>query len=65
MTCKVIDMCKYCDYDSGECCIFKNSLTNEWYIDIETSEWDEYGDDWIHQKEYISYCPYCGRKLRQ
>lgn len=56
-------MCKYCDGDSIENIIFINPLTNEWYIRLQTNEWDEYGDDFIYLKEYISYCPYCGRKL--
>lgn len=43
--------------------IYIDPLTNEYYLDIETSEWDEYDDGFIHQREYISYCPWCGRKL--
>lgn len=56
-------MCEHCNGDSSRRNIFINPLTDEWYIDIETSQWDEYDDDWIHEKEYISYCPYCGRDL--
>lgn len=56
--------CKYCDYESGENEIFIEPLTNEYYLDVETLEWDEYLDDYIHMKVYgIAYCPYCGRKL--
>ena len=43
--------------------IYVDPLTNEYYLDIETSEWDEYDDGFVHQKEYIAYCPWCGRKL--
>ena len=43
--------------------IYVDPLTNEYYLDIETSEWDEYDDGFVHQREYIAYCPYCGRKL--
>ena len=56
-------MCNRCDYDSPDNQIYINSLTNEYYLDIETSEWDKYDDGFVHQKEYISYCPWCGRKL--
>lgn len=56
-------MCKYCDYSSLDNRIYIDPLTNEYYLDVETSEWDEYNGDFIHQKEYIAYCPWCGRKL--
>lgn len=56
-------MCKYCDSASNECEIFFDPLTHEYFLDIQTSEWDTYNDDWIYQKEYISYCPWCGRDL--
>lgn len=56
-------MCNRCDYDSFDNQIYVDPLTNEYYLDIETSEWDEYDDGFVHQKEYISYCPWCGRKL--
>lgn len=56
-------MCSRCDYDSPDNQIYVNPLTNEYYLDIETSEWDEYDDEFVHQKEYIAYCPWCGRKL--
>ena len=56
-------MCNRCDYDSRDNQIYVDLLTNEYYLDIETSEWDEYDDDFVHQKEYIAYCPWCGRKL--
>nr|DAJ75750.1 MAG TPA: NADH-PPase NADH pyrophosphatase zinc ribbon domain [Bacteriophage sp.] len=56
-------MCKYCDQHSNDCCIYSDPLTKEWYEDIETFEWDDYDDGFVHQKNYINYCPYCGRKL--
>ena len=56
-------MCKYCDSAFNECEIFFEPLTKEYFLDIQTSEWDAYNDDWVHQKEYISYCPWCGRDL--
>lgn len=56
-------MCKYCNSTSNECEIFFEPLTHEYFLDIQTSEWDAYDDDWVHQKEYISYCPWCGRDL--
>ena len=56
-------MCNRCNYDSPDNRIYVESLTNEYYLDIETSELDEYDDGFVHQKEYIAYCPYCGREL--
>ena len=56
-------MCRYCNYNSEDNRIFIDSLDGEFYLDIETSEWDEYDDDYVHQREYIDYCPWCGRKL--
>lgn len=56
-------MCRYCDYNSEYNRIFINPLDGEYYLDIETSEWDEYDDGYVHQREYIDYCPWCGRKL--
>ena len=58
-------MCKYCDQHSNDCCIYSDPLTKEWYKDIETLEWDDYDDGYVHQKNYINYCPYCGRKLME
>ena len=55
-------MCKYCDYNSPDNRIYVDSLTNEYYLDIEISEYDEYDDGFVYQREYISYCPWCGRK---
>ena len=56
-------MCNRCDYDSPYNQIYVDPLTNEYYLDIETSEWDEYDDGFVHQKIYILHCPWCGRKL--
>lgn len=56
-------MCKYCDYESPDNEIFCDPLTNERFLDVETLEWDDYDDDYVHIKLYISYCPYCGEKL--
>ena len=50
-------MCKYC-----ECCIFIDSLDGNYYLDILT--WNAYDDDIAHQRNYINYCPWCGRKLK-
>lgn len=58
--------CKYCDINSNDCCIFIDSLSSDYYLDIETSEWDDYDDGFVHQREYgINYCPYCGRALME
>lgn len=56
-------MCNRCNHNSPDNQIYVDPLTNEYYLDIETSEWDEYDGGFIHQREYISYCPWCGRKL--
>lgn len=56
-------MCKYCDSASNECEVCFEPLTQEYFLNIQTSEWDTYNDDWVYQKEYISYCPWCGRDL--
>ena len=56
-------MCEYCDINSDKCCVFADSLTNDWYLNIETSQWDQYNDGWVYHREYINYCPYCGRRL--
>lgn len=56
-------MCNKCNYNSADNRIYIDCLTNEYYLDIETSQWDDYNDDFIHQREYIAYCPWCGRKL--
>lgn len=57
-------MCLYCDPESDDCEIFIDPLTNDWYLDVETGEWDSYDDSFIHERVYyIQYCPYCGRKL--
>ena len=56
-------MCEFCDYDSVCNEIYQDGLTGDYYLDIETFEWDEYDDDYIHQRLYINYCPYCGRRL--
>lgn len=56
-------MCNRCDYDSPNNRIYVDQLTNEYYFDIETSKLDEYDNGFVHQREYVSYCPWCGRKL--
>lgn len=56
-------MCRYCDCESDDNRIFIDPLTNEYYLDIETMVCDSYDDGFFHDKEYINYCPWCGRKL--
>ena len=58
-------MCKYCDYNSSDNRIYVDLLTNEYYLDIEILKLDEYDDGFVCQREYISYCPWCGRKLEE
>lgn len=45
-------MCNHCNYDSPDNQIYVDPLTNEYYLDIETSEWDEYDDGFVHQRIY-------------
>jgi len=40
-------MCNRCNYDSPDNQIYVDPLTNEYYLDIETSEWDEYDDAFV------------------
>lgn len=56
-------MCEFCDYENANNEIYQDGLTGDWYLDIRTDEWDSYNDDFVHQRMYINYCPYCGRKL--
>lgn len=56
-------MCRYCDENSYECEVFYDERNDNYYLDIETSEWDEYYDEIVHIQLDINYCPYCGRKL--
>lgn len=55
--------CEYCDTNSDHCLVFYEQPTDEWYLDVQTEEWDSYDDDFVHQRVYINYCPYCGRSL--
>ena len=59
-------MCNRCNYDSPDNQIYVDPLTNEYYLDIETSEWDEYEDGFsmysfyedingMNADEYIAY----------
>lgn len=58
-------MCSYCDSNSPNNRIYLDSVMNEYYLDIETYEWDEYDDEFVHHREYINNCPWCGRFLRE
>lgn len=55
--------CKYCDEESAECEIFVDYRTNEYYLRVETSKWDDYYGELVAEYVCINYCPYCGRKL--
>lgn len=58
-------MCRYCDYDSNERRVRCNIFTNNYYLDIETCEYDEYFGGYLHYKTDINYCPWCGRNLKE
>lgn len=55
--------CVYCNYETDKNVIFIDTLTDEWYYRHRTNQWDDVDDDWIYEKIYIEYCPWCGRKL--
>ncbi len=55
--------CEYCDSKSDKCKVFKNLISQEYYLDIETFQWEDEIDDYMHVTETVLYCPYCGRKL--
>ena len=56
-------MCKFCDPESNDCEIFTDPLDNQVYLYHRTSEWDDYNDDFVYDRIYISYCPWCGKKV--
>lgn len=57
-------MCRYCDYNSPDNEIFVDKTPNDYFLNVRTDFWDEVDDDWIYERVYfISYCPYCGRRL--
>ena len=55
-------MCKCCDYNSGGCTIFQDMI-GDWYLDHQTGEWDACKDEFVHDRIYINYCPFCGERL--
>ena len=60
---KSTEKCEYCDSESDKCKVFKNPISQEYYLDIETLQWEDEMDDFMHVTEDILYCPYCGRRL--
>lgn len=56
-------MCSSCDYDSAHCEIFWDDMTDSWFLDVATNEYDSCDGGFIHQRYYLNYCPQCGRKL--
>ena len=57
-------MCNCCNPNSPDNRIYLDSVMNEYYLNIETYEWDEYEDEFVHHREYINNCPWCGRFLK-
>lgn len=55
-------MCRCCDYNSGDCVIFQD-MVGDWYLDHQTGEWDVCEDEFVHDRIYINYCPFCGERL--
>lgn len=56
-------MCNYCDENLNECCIFQDPFTDKYYLNVCTYHWDDYDDDFDYIREYINFCPWCGRDL--
>lgn len=56
-------MCKYCDGESNENRIWLDAISGDYYLELETSNWDNYEDGFEVIKEFINYCPYCGQRL--
>lgn len=56
--------CPYCT-DEEHCNVWVDGLTNEWYLELPTGEFDPNNDYApIMVRSYnISHCPYCGRRL--
>lgn len=57
-------MCDCCNPKMYDHEVYYNPTDDAWYFDIETGEWSDYNDDFIHVQRQINYCPYCGRHLR-
>lgn len=55
-------MCENCDPNSYYNEIYYDDIDG-WYIEICTTNWNEYYDDFDKERLYINYCPYCGRRL--
>jgi len=60
---KAKGMCMFCDNDSEWCRIWIDALTNDWYLEIETGHYGQVDKEWETVREFIEYCPYCGRRL--
>ena len=50
--------CGACDEE-----IFYNHELKQWYLKVETSEWDHYNDGFYEVHIPINYCPECGKHL--
>ena len=57
-------MCDYCNPKMYDREVYYDATSDTWFLDIETREWSDYNDDFVHIKRQINYCPYCGRRLR-
>ena len=57
-------MCDYCNPKMYDREVYYDTTSDTWFLDIETGEWSDYNDDFIHIHRQINYCPYCGRRLR-
>lgn len=58
-------MCKYCNPEESDCCVWIEPLDKTWYLEVQTGEWNTYEDDWFYEIVYgIKYCPFCGKELK-
>lgn len=57
-------MCDYCNPKMYDREVYYDATSDTWFLDIETGEWSDYNDDFVHIHRQINYCPYCGRRLR-
>ena len=56
----ILDFSGYC-----KCCPCWKSNTGEWYLNVWTSKWDDYEDEFVHEQIPIKYCPYTGKELKE
>lgn len=51
--------CRVCEHQ-----IFVDGLTMEWFMDVETNQWDDVEQGWVFMRVYINFCYECGLDYR-